>query len=308
MNAPLILNPCVVQVCKINTDTLTNPMLFCDSCDAAHHCECLKPKIQGVPEGDWLCPTCIQSRPTLAHLLPTPKEQEEVLEAQNKPREKRKPGRPPGSGKPAAGGRGRGRGGKGGKGGRGGKATAKGKATKKAEAEISSRALDRLLEERRPEWKATLIEDATLKKKEGGGLPTVALPERLASTKLPSEHVSQSLQAWDVLNFFMSKVAHDNLKQPGSTWADFESMLCEPEEAVLNSHIHRFHMVVLEMLLSEVPGDGKDAFSKMPITCYTWPILLRHHLEKTANHEILHNREAAPFTTLADLLAVLDYE
>ena len=140
----------------------------------------------------------------------------------------------------------------------------------------------------------------------------MALPTRLASTKLPQELVGQAIQAWDILNFFISKVATDNIKEPACSWEDFEEMLVNPHEAVQNSHIHRFHTVVLEMLLAEVRGDGKDAkqsaFDKMPVTCYTWPILLHKYLEKIAVHEILNNRDAETFTNIADLLATEDYE
>jgi hypothetical protein len=33
-------------------------LLLCDGCDAALHMDCLQPALQGIPEGDWLCPGC----------------------------------------------------------------------------------------------------------------------------------------------------------------------------------------------------------------------------------------------------------
>jgi hypothetical protein len=32
--------------------------MLCDGCDAALHMDCLQPALDGIPEGDWLCPGC----------------------------------------------------------------------------------------------------------------------------------------------------------------------------------------------------------------------------------------------------------
>ncbi len=38
-----------------------NWMLLCDGagCERAYHTKCLKPALEAVPEGDWLCPVCV---------------------------------------------------------------------------------------------------------------------------------------------------------------------------------------------------------------------------------------------------------
>ena len=40
-------------------------MLLCDSCDAPYHTYCLNPPLDEVPEGNWICPECVQSGVTL---------------------------------------------------------------------------------------------------------------------------------------------------------------------------------------------------------------------------------------------------
>ena len=39
-----------------------NPIVLCDGCDCGWHIRCLAPPLAAVPEGDWFCPTCIQSQ------------------------------------------------------------------------------------------------------------------------------------------------------------------------------------------------------------------------------------------------------
>lgn len=36
-------------------------LIVCDSCDRAHHLDCLDPPLKRIPEGDWLCPRCRSS-------------------------------------------------------------------------------------------------------------------------------------------------------------------------------------------------------------------------------------------------------
>eukprot|EP01012_Entosiphon_sulcatum_P051682 TRINITY_DN70991_c0_g1_i1.p1 TRINITY_DN70991_c0_g1~~TRINITY_DN70991_c0_g1_i1.p1 ORF type:complete len:329 (+),score=49.27 TRINITY_DN70991_c0_g1_i1:664-1650(+) len=35
-------------------------ILLCDMCDAEYHLHCLNPPLSAVPEGEWLCPECLQ--------------------------------------------------------------------------------------------------------------------------------------------------------------------------------------------------------------------------------------------------------
>ena len=45
--------------CTVPTWPAHNPLLLCDSCDKAWHCQCLDPPLLEPPPGDWFCPTCI---------------------------------------------------------------------------------------------------------------------------------------------------------------------------------------------------------------------------------------------------------
>ena len=49
----------VCEACGLETWTDGNWMLLCDGCDKAYHTLCLTPQLQAVPEGDWLCPSCL---------------------------------------------------------------------------------------------------------------------------------------------------------------------------------------------------------------------------------------------------------
>jgi hypothetical protein len=51
--------PC--EVCGSAAET--PPMLLCDDCDRGYHISCLTPKLDEVPEGDWLCPVCANQAP-----------------------------------------------------------------------------------------------------------------------------------------------------------------------------------------------------------------------------------------------------
>ena len=47
-------------------------IILCDRCDKGWHMFCLSPPLETVPEGDWVCPTCIASGEN-AELLQTPR-------------------------------------------------------------------------------------------------------------------------------------------------------------------------------------------------------------------------------------------
>ena len=55
--------------CRSKDYTSENPIILCDGdhngLDCGYHINCLDPPIGHVPEGDWLCPTCIAA----GHLL-----------------------------------------------------------------------------------------------------------------------------------------------------------------------------------------------------------------------------------------------
>ena len=36
-------------------------LLLCDSCDRGTHTYCCRPRLDGIPEGDWFCATCASS-------------------------------------------------------------------------------------------------------------------------------------------------------------------------------------------------------------------------------------------------------
>ena len=40
-------------------------MLMCDSCDSPYHTYCLNPPLDDIPEGNWICPECVQAGVTL---------------------------------------------------------------------------------------------------------------------------------------------------------------------------------------------------------------------------------------------------
>ena len=49
---------------KCGKDTLpSNQLLLCDGegCSRAFHQKCLSPPLDEVPEGEWLCPRCVDS-------------------------------------------------------------------------------------------------------------------------------------------------------------------------------------------------------------------------------------------------------
>ena len=46
------------QLCHTNTEE-ESPIILCDHCDAQYHLHCLRPKLDEIPSGAWLCPVCI---------------------------------------------------------------------------------------------------------------------------------------------------------------------------------------------------------------------------------------------------------
>ena len=46
--------PC--EICRSSAND--KQMLLCDGCDKGYHTFCLKPKLKGIPDGDWFCPNC----------------------------------------------------------------------------------------------------------------------------------------------------------------------------------------------------------------------------------------------------------
>ena len=57
-------HPC--QVCKDHRNW--DLMLLCDNCNGGYHTYCLDPPLEAVPDGDWLCPSCLQHGMTLERL------------------------------------------------------------------------------------------------------------------------------------------------------------------------------------------------------------------------------------------------
>jgi hypothetical protein len=46
-------------------------IILCDRCDKGWHMFCLSPPLETVPEGEWICPTCISSGTSLSTLKTT---------------------------------------------------------------------------------------------------------------------------------------------------------------------------------------------------------------------------------------------
>ena len=44
-------------ICKLGTKQ--NEMLDCDKCHQGYHMGCLNPPLNEIPDGDWLCDTCL---------------------------------------------------------------------------------------------------------------------------------------------------------------------------------------------------------------------------------------------------------
>jgi hypothetical protein len=69
---PSIHLPC--EVCKSPRDPAV--MLLCDACNSGWHTHCLKPALDVIPEGSWICPNCttkgITAPPLNATTLPVP--------------------------------------------------------------------------------------------------------------------------------------------------------------------------------------------------------------------------------------------
>lgn len=51
--------PC--EICATNYDNDDDTLLLCDSCNLGYHIDCLSPKLEQVPQGDWFCPSCVEA-------------------------------------------------------------------------------------------------------------------------------------------------------------------------------------------------------------------------------------------------------
>jgi len=58
----------VCEECGSKEATRSNEMLLCDHCDSGWHLLCLQPPLTEIPEGDWLCPRCVQQGVTAEQL------------------------------------------------------------------------------------------------------------------------------------------------------------------------------------------------------------------------------------------------
>jgi hypothetical protein len=45
------------EACK--KESGDDSMLLCDGCDRGYHLHCLRPKLRGIPDGEWHCPVCL---------------------------------------------------------------------------------------------------------------------------------------------------------------------------------------------------------------------------------------------------------
>ena len=64
------------QVCGGSHDE--HLLLLCDSCDKGYHTSCLSPPLTAIPEGEWLCPLCLDKRDRLAELNAIRRERDAV--------------------------------------------------------------------------------------------------------------------------------------------------------------------------------------------------------------------------------------
>ena len=47
------------ETCGVETWIEGNWLLLCDKCPKAYHTRCLQPALDAVPDGEWLCPRCV---------------------------------------------------------------------------------------------------------------------------------------------------------------------------------------------------------------------------------------------------------
>ncbi|XP_010542328.1 PREDICTED: protein Jade-1 [Tarenaya hassleriana] len=53
----------VCAVCRSTDGDPSDPIVFCDGCDLMVHASCYgNPLVKGIPEGDWFCGQCLESR------------------------------------------------------------------------------------------------------------------------------------------------------------------------------------------------------------------------------------------------------
>ncbi|KAK3253434.1 Methyl-CpG-binding domain-containing protein 9 [Cymbomonas tetramitiformis] len=62
-------------------------MLLCDTCNKGYHTWCLEPALDGVPEGDWQCPSCLQQEVTASFVEVKSELSEKLLQAEGKLKE-----------------------------------------------------------------------------------------------------------------------------------------------------------------------------------------------------------------------------
>lgn len=48
--------PC--EICASNYENDDDTLILCDFCNLGFHIDCLTPKLDSVPLGDWYCPNC----------------------------------------------------------------------------------------------------------------------------------------------------------------------------------------------------------------------------------------------------------
>ena len=58
VRVPGNIDDLVCEVC--NAGHHEDKIILCDRCDKGFHLFCLSPPLDDVPEGDWICPLCIE--------------------------------------------------------------------------------------------------------------------------------------------------------------------------------------------------------------------------------------------------------
>jgi hypothetical protein len=62
---PLLINEVEDITCEVcGTDEQESELLLCDYCNSGFHTYCLQPPLDSIPEGYWLCPSCIANGTT----------------------------------------------------------------------------------------------------------------------------------------------------------------------------------------------------------------------------------------------------
>ena len=74
--------PC--EICGSNDVVYDDQFLLCDNCNLGFHTFCLEPKLDGIPDGSWFCPTCVKKDLEEKELL-AKEERMALEEARNNP-------------------------------------------------------------------------------------------------------------------------------------------------------------------------------------------------------------------------------